>query len=244
MEKNELRSLPGNCGLEVEIEENRIGKVRGDKANPQSLGYMCVKGANVHWHQHHADRLTHPLKKRTGFVRISWEQAITEISEKITAIVKKHGQRSYVYMGGGGQGCLRGGLRHSLAKSLGSRYHYSALAQELTGYFWVCGRMLGSQNRYVIPDEHHSDMIVAIGWNGMESHQMPRAPLVLREFASNPDKAAGHHRPAGNRKRRRSQTCIALRPGTDALLVKAMIAIILKEEMGERGLPRKKLYRV
>ncbi|HET6490368.1 MAG TPA: molybdopterin-dependent oxidoreductase, partial [Syntrophales bacterium] len=96
---------PQNCGLEVEIEENRIGKVRGDKSNPRSLGYMCVKGANLPWHQHHAERLTHPLKKTDGgFVQISWEQAIAEIAEKIASIVKQHGPRSYVYMGGGGQG--------------------------------------------------------------------------------------------------------------------------------------------
>jgi anaerobic selenocysteine-containing dehydrogenase len=31
-------------------------------------------------------------------------------------------------------------------------------------------------------------MILAIGWNGMQSHQMPRAPLVLKEFSKNPDK--------------------------------------------------------
>ena len=36
----------------------------------------------------------------------------------------------------------------------------SALAQELTGYFWCCGRMLGRQNRYAIPDEHGADMIL------------------------------------------------------------------------------------
>ena len=75
---------PQNCGLEVEIAENRIGKVRGDKSNPRSQGYMCVKGANVPPHQHHADRLMHPLKKTDqGFVRISWEQAIAEISTDV-----------------------------------------------------------------------------------------------------------------------------------------------------------------
>ncbi|HEX7504863.1 MAG TPA: molybdopterin-dependent oxidoreductase, partial [Syntrophales bacterium] len=227
---------PQNCGLEVEIEENHIGKVRGDKSNPRSRGYMCVKGANVPWHQHHADRLTHPLKKTDeGFVRVPWEQAIAEISEKIKSIVKQHGPRSYVYMGGGGQGChFEAGFGTTLMKSLGSRYHYSALAQELTGYFWVCGRMLGSQNRYVIPDEHHSDMIVAIGWNGMESHQMPRAPLVLREFASNPDKLLAVIDPRKSETAKIANLHIALRPGTDALLVKAMIAILLNEKWEKR----------
>ncbi|HRS63424.1 MAG TPA: hypothetical protein P5554_09570, partial [Spirochaetota bacterium] len=33
-----------NCGLEVEIENNRIIKVRGDRDNPRSKGYVCRKG--------------------------------------------------------------------------------------------------------------------------------------------------------------------------------------------------------
>jgi len=48
--------------------------------------------------------------------------------------------------------------------------------------------MLGSQNRIPMPDEDRSDMLIAWGWNGMQSHQMPQAPLVLKEFADNPDK--------------------------------------------------------
>ena len=31
-------------------------------------------------------------------------------------------------------------------------------------------------------------MLVAWGWNGMQSHQMPRAPKVLAEFSKDPDR--------------------------------------------------------
>ena len=55
-----------NCGLEAEIEENRIVKVRGDKENPRSEGYVCRKGMNVAHSPHHAQRLTHPLKRLAG----------------------------------------------------------------------------------------------------------------------------------------------------------------------------------
>ena len=41
-----------NCGLEVEVEDNRIVKVRGDKDNPRSQGYVCRKGVNIAFHQH------------------------------------------------------------------------------------------------------------------------------------------------------------------------------------------------
>ncbi|HRU65581.1 MAG TPA: molybdopterin-dependent oxidoreductase, partial [Spirochaetota bacterium] len=163
-----------NCGLELEIENNRIIKVRGDRDNPRSKGYVCRKGMNIAYHQHHADRLTHPLKKTDkGFVQITWDQAIEEISQKLKSIIEQYGPRSYAYMGGGGQGChFEAGFGVTLMRLLGSKYHYNALAQELTGQFWAHGRATGRQYKFTIPDEHNCEMLVAIGWNGMVSHQI------------------------------------------------------------------------
>ncbi|MBW2408736.1 MAG: hypothetical protein JRF72_02985, partial [Deltaproteobacteria bacterium] len=42
-----------NCGLEVQVEANRMLKVRPDKDNPRSQGYVCRKGLNVAHYQHH-----------------------------------------------------------------------------------------------------------------------------------------------------------------------------------------------
>ncbi len=168
-----------NCGLLVQVANNRIVKVKGDSANPRSKGYLCRKGQNIANFQHHEERLTRPLKKTAdGFEEISWEQAISEIGEKLRRIVDDHGPRSFAFMGGGGQGShFEAGFGTSLMRGLGSKYHYSALAQELTGYFWCAGRMFGRQNKFPIPDQHQADMLVGIGWNGMESHQMPRRRL-------------------------------------------------------------------
>jgi len=56
---------------------------------------------------------------------------------------------TFLYSMGGGQGChFEAAFGMSLLKSMGSRYNYNALAQELTGYFWACGRMTGRQNRF------------------------------------------------------------------------------------------------
>jgi len=220
------------CGLEVYVEDNRIVKVRADKDNPRSKGYMCSKGMNIAYYQHHRDRLTHPLKK-TGntFEQISWDQAATEIAGRIKDIVDKHGPRSFAYMGGGGQSChFEAAFGVRLMRSLGSRYHYSALAQELTGCFWAWGRATGRQYLFGIPDENSSDMLVAIGWNGMQSHQMPRAPLVLKEFSKNPDKLLVVIDPRKSETAAIADIHLPIRPGTDALLTKAMIAIILKQQ--------------
>ncbi|WP_136799718.1 molybdopterin-containing oxidoreductase family protein [Desulfosediminicola ganghwensis] len=220
-----------NCGLLVKVENNRIVNVKGDRDNPRSAGYLCRKGQNIANFQHHAERLTKPLKKTAeGFVEISWEQALTEIGARLRSIVGTHGPRSYAFMGGGGQANhFEAAFGTSLMRGLGSHYHYNALAQELTGFFWCAGRMLGRQNRFPIPDEHQADMLVGIGWNGMESHQMPRAPLVIREFAKNPDKLLVIIDPRESRTAKEANIHVPLRPGTDALFTRAMIAIILQE---------------
>ena len=70
-----------NCGLIAEVEDNRIVKVRGDKDNVRSEGYLCRKGLNISWHQHNADRLQYPLKRTAkGFERISWEEALGSVN--------------------------------------------------------------------------------------------------------------------------------------------------------------------
>ncbi len=133
------------CGLEVLVENNRIVKVRPDKEHPRSEGYACRKGLNIIHHQHHADRLMHPLKKvGDTFQKISWDQALDEIAVKLAAIVNEHGPRSFALMGGDGKGCdLQGAFARGVLNGLGSQYRYRALAQEVTGMFWADGRCFG-----------------------------------------------------------------------------------------------------
>ena len=220
-----------NCGLEVLVENNRMVKVRPDKDNPRSEGYACRKGLNVAFHQHHADRLTDPLK-RVGdqFQKISWDQALEEIAEKLRTIIDQHGPRAFAYMGGGGQAChFEAAFGVRLMRGLGSRYHYSALAQELTGAFWAQGRATGRQYLFTIPDHHNTDMLLAVGWNGMMSHQMPQARRFLTQLSKDPDRLLVVIDPRRSETARRADIHLAIRPGTDALLTKAMIAIILQE---------------
>lgn len=225
------------CGLEVQVAHNKIVKVRPDKSNPRSQGYACRKGMNIANHQHHEDRLTHPLKKTPdGFIKISWEQAFAEIGDRLNHTVNEYGPKSFAYMGGGGQGChFEAAFGMSMLKGLGSKYNYNALAQELTGYFWACGRMTGRQNRFSIPDERASDMILGIGWNGMVSHQMPRAPIVLKAFSKNPDKLLAIIDPRKSETAKIANIHIPLKPGTDALLARAMIAVILQNGMEDKA---------
>jgi anaerobic selenocysteine-containing dehydrogenase len=220
-----------NCGLEVEVENSRIVKVKPDKSNAKSEGYACRKGLSIAYHQHNADRLKYPLK-RVGdrFERISWDQAIDEIALKLKGILDQYGPRSFAYMGGGGQGChFEAGFGVRLMRGLGSQYHYSALAQEFSGDFWVCGRTYGRQYIHDGPDLAETDLLLVIGWNGMQSHQVPQAPRQLQRISKDPDKLLIVVDPRLSETARLSDIHLPIRPGTDGLLLKSMISIILQE---------------
>jgi len=220
-----------NCGLVVEVEDNRIVRVRGDKSNARSEGYVCRKGMNIANHQHNADRLKHPLK-RVGdrFERISWEQAIDEIGGRLKDIIGQYGPRSFAYMGGGGQGChFEAAFGVRLMRGLGSRYHYSALTQEFSGLFWTGGRMYGRQNIHIEIDPEETDFLLVFGWNGMQSHQIPQSPRHLQRIAKDPEKMLVVIDPRLSETAKIADIHLPIRPGTDALLMRAMIAIILRE---------------
>ncbi|MGC8604910.1 MAG: molybdopterin-dependent oxidoreductase, partial [Desulfomonilaceae bacterium] len=225
-----------NCGLEVLVERNRIVKVRSDKQNPRSRGYCCRKGLQIAHYQHHEDRLKHPLKRVDGeFKKISWDQALDEIAEKLKSIIGAHGARSLAYMGGGGQGChFEAAFGVRLLRALGSHYHYNALAQELTGYFWVNGRAFGRQYLGTIPDIDHTEILLAIGWNGWMSHQIPQARWQLNRIAEDPDRLLVVIDPRLSETAQRADVHLAVRPGTDALLLRAMISVILREGWQKR----------
>ncbi|MGD9819163.1 MAG: molybdopterin-dependent oxidoreductase, partial [Desulfomonilaceae bacterium] len=219
-----------NCGLEVMVDANRIIKVRPDKDNPRSEGYCCRKGLKIAYYQHHVDRLKRPLKKVGGdFKEITWDQAISEIAEKLQGITKAHGPRCFAYMGGGGQGChFEAAFGVRLLRALGSQYHYSPLAQELTGYFWVNGRAFGRQYFWTVPDHHNTEMLLAIGWNGWMSHQMPQARRHLKSISEDPNKLLVVIDPRKSETAQRADIHLPIRPGTDAIFLRSIISIILQ----------------
>jgi len=213
----------------MKIEDNRIVKVRGDKSNLRSQGYCCRKGLNIAHYQHNADRLLYPMKKINGkHERISWDQAISEISDRLLAIKQEHGPKAISYMGGGGLGGqMEVGVGLRLLGAMGSRYFYSSLAQEFSNSYWVEGRVCGRQGMVSGSDVHNADTVVAWGWNGWLSHQEPRTRELIKELRGDPERKLIVIDPRRSETAERSDIHLPIRPGTDAMLLKAMIRIIL-----------------
>ena len=84
-----------SCGLEMEVENNKIVSVRPDPDRPRTKGYCCRKGRTAKYFVDHGDRIKHPRKKvGDHYEEISWEQAYKEIAEKANRIIAEHGPRS------------------------------------------------------------------------------------------------------------------------------------------------------
>lgn len=83
------------CGLIVEVEDNKIVKVRGDKNSAVSMGQTCIKGAFAYNFVHAKDRLSSPLLRKNGQLEpVSWEEALTFIARKLTKIKTEFGPES------------------------------------------------------------------------------------------------------------------------------------------------------
>jgi anaerobic selenocysteine-containing dehydrogenase len=221
-----------NCGLEVQTEGSKILKVRADKDHPRTKGYICRKGTKIPFYQSHKERLTHPLKRDGGgFKKISWDQAIDEIAGRLKEILRLHGPRALAYMGGGGQGShVEAGFGRTLLTALGSQYHYSALAQELSGLFWVNGRAYGRQNLHTGADLERAKNFLVMGWNGyVSSAGVNRARERIDEFSKDPARRLIVVDPLRSETAQRANTHLQLRIGTIALFLKSLIAIILQE---------------
>ena len=221
-----------NCGLEVQTEGNKIIKVRADKNHPRTRGYICRKGTRIPFYQSHKERLTHPLKREgSGFKKISWDQAIEEIAAKLKEILSTHGPHALAYMGGGGQGShVEAGFGRTLLTALGSQYHYSAIAQELSGLFWVNGRAYGRQNLHTGPDLDRAKNFLVMGWNGYVSNAgVNRARERIDEFSKDPAKRLIVVDPLRSETASRANLHLKPRIGTIALFLKSLVAIILQE---------------
>jgi len=223
-----------NCGIEVEVDpaSRRLLKVKGDPAHPISQGYLCQKAARLDYYQNNADRLRHPLRRRQDgtFERVSWDEAIGEIARKLVALREAHGGDAFAFYGGGGQGNHLGGAYSTgLLAAMRSPYLYTALAQEKTGDIWVNGRLFGRQTCHTTEDVDHADYVLFIGTNPWQAHGIRNARDAVRDLGE------GGRRKMAVIDPRRSETAaladvhLALRPGTDAFLLAAMLAILVRD---------------
>lgn len=227
-----------NCGLEVTTQEGQLIKIKGDPQHPMTKGYICQKAARLEHYQNHEDRLTSPLKKMPdgSFKKISWDQALSEIAEKMGSIRDQFGPDAFAIVGGGGQGNHLGGAYAQQLRAAmgGSRYVYSALAQEKTMDFWVNGRLFGDQRVHCTEDIEHSDYVLFIGTNPFQAHGIPNARETLKEIKKDPNRKMVVFDPRRTETAKQADYYFQLKPGTDAYLMSAILAFIIQEDLHDK----------
>ncbi|MBU0986316.1 MAG: molybdopterin-dependent oxidoreductase, partial [Proteobacteria bacterium] len=95
--KTACRICGVKCGLDVSVKDGKITKAKGDVNSPVNKGFLCAMGLAAKEIVYSPERLEHPLKREgTEWKKISWEEALTTIAEKLQADKKTHGAQSLV----------------------------------------------------------------------------------------------------------------------------------------------------
>lgn len=94
--KSSCRICIGTCGVRLTIEDGRVTQVRGDKEHVLSRGYACIKGLSAHEAMNAPNRILHPQKRNEAgeWERISFEQALDEIADRMAQIIEEEGPES------------------------------------------------------------------------------------------------------------------------------------------------------
>ena len=93
------------CGTLLHIEDGKVVKVTGDPDHPITRGAICERGRLMQDHIYHPQRLNYPLK-RTGergqgrWERITWDQALDEVAEKLSGLRDKYGAETLTFTHG------------------------------------------------------------------------------------------------------------------------------------------------
>src|SRR5687768_10285878 len=80
---------PTLCGMLVQIDDGRVTKVSGDPDNPDSAGFLCIRGHASREIIGNATRLLHPLvRARRGdeFRRAGWDEALDLVTTRMRAV--------------------------------------------------------------------------------------------------------------------------------------------------------------
>ncbi|MGQ0656903.1 MAG: molybdopterin-containing oxidoreductase family protein [Chromatiales bacterium] len=227
---------PDTCAFVYTVENGRLISVKGNADHPMTAGGLCVKLKDYDERHYNADRLLFPLKRNgpkgsRQYVRISWEQALAEIRQRWTAIIKEHGAQAILplsYLGNQGlvHGITAGDAFFNRLGATVCEKTYCASGSS-TAWLLTVGPTGGVDPESFV----HSKFIIIWACNTLSTnlHHWPfirRAQengakvVVIDAYKSITAKKADWH--------------IAIKPGTDGALAMAWVNVLITENLLDR----------
>ncbi len=227
---------PDACGVLITVEDGRATKIVGDPVHPVTRGFLCGKVAKYLDRVYSPERVLYPMRRMApkgvvsaqSFERISWDQAVDEITSRFKTIVSEFGSEAILpYSYGGTLGALNGASMdrrffHRLGASQLARNICSAAGE--AGLKSVIGIKLGTE-----PEQfRHSRHIIAWASNihGNNIHLWPFIEEARRQ---------GAKLVVIDPYRTRTAACadwyLPINPGTDAALALGMMHVIINENL-------------
>ncbi len=168
------RNCYSTCAFDVEVEGDRLRRITPHPGNLATAEGPCLKGLSYVERVHSPDRILHPLRRsKGGFERLSWDDALDLVAEKLESYRRDPGPRSVLYFAASGTK----GLLNSAGGSFWRLYGgYTTTYGDLC---WPAGleatRLTLGANRHNAPwDLENARLIVLWGKNSAATniHQM------------------------------------------------------------------------
>jgi anaerobic selenocysteine-containing dehydrogenase len=229
------------CGLQITTCGPEIVDIRGDEADPLSGGYICPKGpALKHLHED-PDRVRHPMIRRgSRWERIGWDDAFGEIDARLPALIREHGRDAVaVYLGNPSAHLLSLMLYpRALLRALGTRNVFSASTVDQMPKQVSAGLMFGTALTVPVPDLDRTAFLLILGADPVVSNgSLMTAPDVkarLRAIRTRGGRVVVVD-PRRSRTATEADEHLFIRPGTDALLLFALVHVLFAEGLVRMG---------
>jgi len=187
--------------------------------SPFNLGAHCAKGASVREHAHGERRLKHPVKLVDGkWQKVSWEEAINEIGDKMLEIREQSGPDSVYWLGSAKHSNEQSYLFRKFAAYWGTNNvdHQARICHSTTvagvANTWGYGAMTNSYN-----DIHNSRAVFLIGGNPAEAHPVSLQHIFRAKEQNNAPLIVCD--PRFTRTAAHADEYVRFRPGTDVALI-------------------------
>lgn len=229
------------CGIEIELEDETIIAIRGDKNDPFSRGHICPKATALQDIYNDPNRLKRPIRRtENGWEEISWDTAFTEVTENLKAVQEKHGRDAVgIYLGNPNvhnTGAILFGA--PFIRSLRTKNRFSATSVDQLPHHFASYFMLGHQLLLPVPDIDRTQYMLILGANPLQSNgSMMTAPDVKNRLKAI-QKRDGKVVVIDPRKTLTAQLAdehYFIKPSTDALFLMAFIHVLFAENLVSLG---------